>query len=242
MTPEPVYLTPRVSLYFGNAADMSKLLPPRSIHLLLTDPPYLTDAHRSNRTDTPVEMMGNTTADRCAIQQALRIGLRALGPHRHAYLFGPADVVDDLPLSAPTEIIWDKGAIGLGNLSSPWGPQYERLWFCTNAAHHRAEQGTETAPVRMRKGTVLRHTRRTGKGYHPAEKPVSLLADLIESSSRFGDVVYDPFCGSGSTLVAAILEGRKAIGVESDERYIGPIVERLAWAGQLADARDKEIH
>ena len=82
----------------------------------------------------------------------------------------------------------------------------------------------------MRRGTVLRYPNTRGRGAtrHPTEKPVALLRELIESSSRFGETVLDPFIGSGSTLVAAALEGRKAIGIEIEERYCEIAANRLA--------------
>jgi site-specific DNA-methyltransferase (adenine-specific) len=61
---------------------------------------------------------------------------------------------------------------------------------------------------------------------HPTEKPVALLRRLIESSSLIGETVLDPFLGSGSTIVAAIAEGRKGIGIELEERYVETAVER----------------
>jgi site-specific DNA-methyltransferase (adenine-specific) len=54
---------------------------------------------------------------------------------------------------------------------------------------------------------------------HPNEKPVLLLRQLVESSSVIGETVLDPFAGSGSRLLAAVREGRKAIGVEISEQY-----------------------
>ena len=61
---------------------------------------------------------------------------------------------------------------------------------------------------------------------HPTEKPVGLLAILIENSSTRGDVVFDPFAGSGSTLFAAEQLGRKARLVEKDPRYCDAIRRR----------------
>ena len=65
-------------------------------------------------------------------------------------------------------------------------------------------------------------------GKHPAEKPLPLLEHMIATSSRAGDLILDPFAGSGSTLEAARTLGRKAVGVEKDEAYCEKIAERLA--------------
>jgi len=65
-------------------------------------------------------------------------------------------------------------------------------------------------------------------GKHPCEKPESILRHMIECSSRPGDTILDAFAGSGSTLIAAALTGRKAIGIEKDERWCEHAANRLS--------------
>lgn len=67
-----------------------------------------------------------------------------------------------------------------------------------------------------------------GKKTHPTEKPVGLLRILIENSSAPGDVVLDPFVGSGTTAVACLRTGRNYIGFELDERYHAIAQQRIA--------------
>ncbi|MCG3207344.1 MAG: Modification methylase DpnIIB [Anaerolineae bacterium] len=62
---------------------------------------------------------------------------------------------------------------------------------------------------------------------HPTEKPVSLMRKLIKNSSQPDDVVLDPFCGSGSTLEAAVSTGRQAIGIDIDANYCTIAAKRL---------------
>jgi adenine-specific DNA-methyltransferase len=64
-------------------------------------------------------------------------------------------------------------------------------------------------------------------GKHPCEKPSSMLRHMIETSSRPGQLILDPFAGSGSTLEAAKHTGRQAVGIEKDARYCAQIANRL---------------
>ena len=67
----------------------------------------------------------------------------------------------------------------------------------------------------------------SGNKLHPTQKPLCVLTPLIQSFSRPGDIVLDPFCGSGSTLLAAKLQGRRFIGIELDSRYSEIARDRL---------------
>ena len=62
---------------------------------------------------------------------------------------------------------------------------------------------------------------------HPTQKPVSALAPLVLAFSNPGDLVLDPFCGSGSSLVAAKFLGRRYLGVEIDSEHAATAEERL---------------
>ncbi len=64
-------------------------------------------------------------------------------------------------------------------------------------------------------------------GKHPTQKPVKLLTRIIQSASNPGDLILDPFCGSGTTGVAAVLLGRKFAGIETEEEYLQVAVKRL---------------
>ena len=65
-------------------------------------------------------------------------------------------------------------------------------------------------------------------GKHPCEKPQALLRHMIDASSRPGDLILDPFAGSGSTLIAARDAGRRAVGIEMDLDYCRRIADRLS--------------
>jgi DNA modification methylase len=62
---------------------------------------------------------------------------------------------------------------------------------------------------------------------HPSPKPIEAMRKLIETFSDAGELILDPFAGSGTTLVAAKLLGRPSIGIEMNEKYCQIIVDRL---------------
>ena len=68
----------------------------------------------------------------------------------------------------------------------------------------------------------------TGNRLHPTQKPVEALQPIIAALTRPGDIVLDPFAGSGSTLVAAQLLGRGYVGIELDAGHVRTARRRLA--------------
>ena len=105
-------------------------------------------------------------------------------------------------------LVWDKGTPGMGDLKH-WGPSYELI--------ASAGEGQTSG---SRDGSVLRFNTVSGHGrHHPTQKPVELLAYLIEKIVPPGGLVLDPFLGSGATAIACAQTGRRCVGIESDPAY-----------------------
>ncbi len=70
---------------------------------------------------------------------------------------------------------------------------------------------------------------------HPTVKPTALVSDAIRDCSKRGSIILDPFCGSGTTLIAAQKTGRRARGMELDPQYVDTTVRRWEqFTGQTA--------
>ena len=230
------YRSPLVTLYHGDAIDAIELLSRNDAQLIVTDPPYGMQWQSNMRSRKFARMVGD---DGTLDVPGLLGGYTrtVLWANQHVYVFGhrPDELAGPLRLSSVAELVWDKGSLNMGDLSLPWSAQHEPITFgvysdCNNA---RVRRGGLTA--RLRRGSVIKVQRRSGLVQrHATEKPVELLRQLIESSSVPGDVVLDPFVGSGSTCVAAILEGRRAIGIDSDEKCIDTAVQRVKAAEAVA--------
>jgi DNA modification methylase len=89
--------------------------------------------------------------------------------------------------------------------------------------------------VEAHEGSVIRAEKPARNAEHPTMKPVGLILEMLENSTRRGDVVLDPFGGSGSTLIACHRSGRSARLTELEPRYGDVIVERWqTFTGQRA--------
>lgn len=226
---------PLAQVWCGDAMTVLPTIPTESLDLVVTDPPYGVEWQSGFRKESFDRLHGDGAADREGVRAVLAHAVRLVGQNRHLYVFGPTDVLEDQKVSALTPLIWDKATLGSGDLTASWSPAHEPISFMTSKHRHAGQSGKEGVPNRLRKGSVLRFPRPTGrKVRHPSEKPVALLRELIESSSRQGETVLDPFAGIGSTGVAAILSGRRAVLVEIDPTYAHMAVERIKAAEQIA--------
>jgi DNA modification methylase len=218
----PTYETDLVRLYCADAAEVVPHL--EDVDLLATDPPYGVE-YRSNFRNESLDVMqgdGRGDADRAHVVTILRASVMRLRRGRHVYIFGPPEPMREIErLTAHTTLVWDKGIIGMGNLSLPRGPSHEPINFAvTQLSKANREAGRGQLSARLRQGSVIRCARPNSLAVrHPSEKPVDVMRQIVESSSCLGELVLDPFMGTGATVIAAILTGRRAIGVEKDPKH-----------------------
>jgi DNA modification methylase len=191
-----------ITIYHG---DCREILPHISADVLVTDPPYGID-FRSGWTNATIAN-DTTTETRDAILAAWN--------DRPALVFGAAG--EALISGAKLALVWHRPGSGMGDLSMPWKPDYELVHvFGVGFAHpHRGSSVLTFAWDTFR-----------GDAGHPHRKPVGLMRHLIERCPP--GVIVDTFTGSGSTLVAARDLGRRAIGIEIEERYCEIAAKRLS--------------
>ena len=211
------YSDDHVTIHHGDCRDVLPALDP--VDLVLTDPPYGIN-YVSNagvgRGTAPI------TNDGARLSLRLYRSVIPLLRCEHVLWFTRWDAWPDVWVELGQRfpmrglLVWDKGSPGMGDLNH-WGPSYELI----------ASAGSGKT-VGSRDGSVLRFPTvpSSGRG-HPTEKPVNLLAHLIAKLDAT-DTVLDPFMGSGSTLRAAKDLGRKAVGIELEERYCEIAARRCA--------------
>ncbi len=103
-------------------------------------------------------------------------------------------------------LVWDRMHHGMGDLKGSFAPRYDTCIF--------AVKGRYTLPGGRPDDVIQCQRVNSAALVHPNEKPVDLMRQLVEVTTRPGAIVFDPFAGSGSTLVAAALTGRQYIGIE----------------------------
>ena len=199
---KPYYEAGRVTIYHG---DCLAIMPALAFDVVVTDPPYGCSASTS--------WGGKYDGFKIAGDDTIEIRDWLVGS-----LATPAAIFGSPRIQRPpcrAVLIWAKGEhTGMGDLSFPWKPDFEEVYIIGDGW---------SGP---RWSSVLRYNARTDSGRnHPTEKPVALVASIIHRAPR--GMILDPFMGSGTTLVAAKELGRRAIGIEIEERYCEIAARRL---------------
>ena len=222
---KPYYSDDYVTLYHGDALTEHREW--LAADVLVSDVPYGVDYNSNSRRDTLARsILGDKdTAARDAVLEdweahhqrppAMFGGLTPRG--RPALIFGTWRI--ERPATTRQVLIWDtKGALGMGAMDLPWKPAHQEIYVIGHGfTGRRTTDVLSHAPVQ----SMSRNGRE-----HPHQKPIPLMTDLIAKCPP--GTIADPFAGSGSTLVAAKALGRKAIGVELEERYCEIAARRLS--------------
>ncbi|MGB6875244.1 MAG: DNA methyltransferase [Candidatus Acidiferrales bacterium] len=199
----------------GDCIDVMRQFRSASIDFVLTDPPYLVNyASKDGRT------VPNDDND-AWIKPAFAEIYRVLGWNRFCISFYAWNRTDKFFAA------WRKAGFRIaGHLSFVKKYVSRRRYLAY--AHENAyllAKGSPSLPAQPIADVIEWHY--SGNKLHPTQKPVSALRPLIQSFSQPGELVLDPFCGSGSTLLAAKVEGRAFAGIELDPSYFEIAQHRL---------------
>jgi DNA modification methylase len=204
----PYYEQSGITIYHG---DCREVMPRLRADVLVTDPPYGIN-HASNFGASWNGTQIAHDADTSARDVILRCA-----PSMPAIVFGSWK--QPRPLLTREVLIWDKGPnSGMGDLSFPWKRSWEEIYVIGDGFHGSRDEG-------VLKGYSVLTWESRGR-LHPNMKPESLMAYLLAKCPP--GIVIDPFAGSGTTLVAAKRLGRRAIGIEIEEKYCAIAATRLA--------------
>ncbi len=205
---KPYYQDDHVTIYHE---DCREILPGLEFDVVVTDPPYgigwTVPAYNGGRPHDGIKNDDDTSA---------RDHVLAHIGNKPAVVFGSP--VAQIPKGVKQVLVWAKGPdAGIFGTVGGWRRDWEAIYLLGDWP---AEPAARSSVLRTHDGLGSYLT-----GAHPHAKPPSIMYRLIESTSG---VILDPFMGSGTTLRAAKDLGRKAIGIEIDERYCEIAAKRMA--------------
>jgi len=215
--------------------DTSQLLTGVSPHLMVTDPPYGVSydpawRKRAGVNLNPRKLGKVVNDDQDDWREAWALFPGSVGYIWHASLH-TSEVKQSLEASGfvmRAQIIWAKDRFAFSRGHYHW--QHEPCWYAvrgTSGAHWSGDR---------KQSTVWTIPARDDDGHgHGTQKPVECMRRPIENNSSPGQAIYDPFCGSGTTIIAAEMTGRSCFAIEIDPAYVDVAV--LRWQALQARPR-----
>ena len=234
--PGDLWILGRHRLICGDATQadvVARLLGAVRPHLMVTDPPYGVDYDPEWReragVNTSTAAKGKVlNDDRADWREAWALFPGDVAYVWHAGLFagtvGESLIASGFKLRS--QIIWDKGQLVLSRGDYHW--QHEPCWYAVRGKGHWSGDRKQTTVWAIAKPQKSE----TG---HGTQKPVECMRRPIENNSSPGQAVYEPFSGSGTTIIAGEQSGRSVYAVELNPAYVDIAVERWqAFTGSTA--------
>jgi adenine-specific DNA-methyltransferase len=203
-------------VFNADCLDTMARMPAQSVDFVLTDPPYSVSYK---------DRLGRSIANDDSqdwITPAIVNLERVMKPNTLAVMFYGWPQVEAIGKAAQRAGLRAVGSFCLSK-------RYSSGAFYTSRHHESAILFAKGKPPRPANPprSVLPFPY-TGNGYHPTQKPVEPLREMVRAYCPVGGVVFDPFAGSGSSLVAALLETRLALGCELNPEYAETAQKRCA--------------
>jgi DNA modification methylase len=228
-----LYVMGEHRLVCGDATDakvVSRLMGKRRAALLLTDPPF--GVSYEGKTKARLRIANDDEKGLATLLAgAFGAADSALRPGAAVYVFHPAGrnalvflqtIVERWALTQM--LVWRKDAMVLGH--SDYHYIHEQIAYSRKSAPAHRGRGAGGWYGGNAETTVLEVPRPKASREHPTAKPVELISRFVSNSSTLGDVVLDPFTGSGSTLIACEQLHRRSFGIEIDPVYVDVAVAR----------------
>ena len=190
--------------------------------LVVTDPPYGMNYQSSRRTDKHEKIVLDDSLE--WFKDFAKELYRVMKKDTHAYIFCNEyalshfrDWLEEAGFINKRTLIWVKNNHTSGDLEGDYANKTEFILY--------AQKGRRI--LNGGRDTNVLNFNRTNTDDHPTQKPEDLIGYLIGKSSNENDLVFDPFMGSGTTLMAARKLGRSAIGIDIEEKYCKIAEDRL---------------
>lgn len=208
----------------------------KEVRMILTDPPYgvayvegkkdFSKLGASTETAEARVIIGDQLQSEAQYTGFTKAWLEPIKPHlahyNTVYIFGSDSMARAMRTGLEAAgffysqmLIWVKNTVVIGR--KDYLPMHEIImygWY----GRHKME--------RSKAKSVIFHPKPASSKLHPTMKPVGLLRKIIPNGTKTGEVVYDPFGGSGSTLMACEHLGRRCLMIELDPQYVGIIIAR----------------